>query len=217
MRMDFRRLLVFLVFAGYAMEGIGQQDCVLKKNQDSVLVYTCHQPESKIKSIKASFTVQGKLSELTARVMDVNSYTAWQYRIIKSDILKNINERELIFHSEVSAPWPVSNRDMVAHLTAEQDKLTKAVTITIRGIPDFIPPMNSEVVRVRQSLGKWVVTPLGKGLLKVEYSFVVDPGGSIPSWLVNMAAAEGPSYTFKSFKEIMKSKKVKNPASFIVD
>ncbi len=215
--MDFFRLLIFLVVVSFAKEGFSQQDCVLKKDQDSVLVYTCHQPESKIKSIKANFTVRAKLSELTARVMDVNSYTTWQYRIIKSSVVKNINERELIFHSEVSAPWPVSNRDMVAHLTAEQDKLTKTVTITIRGVPDFIPPMNNDVVRVQQSLGKWVVTPLSKDLLKVEYTFIVDPGGSIPSWLVNMAAAEGPSYTFQHFRQIMSTKSAKQKAVFIVD
>ncbi|MBL7856374.1 MAG: lipid-binding protein [Cyclobacteriaceae bacterium] len=189
----------------------------MKKDQDSVLVYTCHQPESKIKSIKASLTVRASLSELTARVMDVKSYTTWQYRIIKSEVLKNINERELIFHSEVSAPWPVSNRDMVAHLTVEQDKSTKAVTITIEGVPDFIPPVNKDVVRVQQSLGRWVVTPLQNGVLKVEYTFVIDPGGSIPSWLVNMAAAEGPSYTFRQFREIMHMNATRKKAAFIVD
>ena len=36
--------------------------------------------------------------------------------------------------------------------------------------------------------------------LKVSYFLNVDPGGSIPAWLVNLAVAEGPYESFRNLK-----------------
>jgi len=83
-------------------------------------------------------------------------------------------------------------------------------------VPDFVPEKKG-VVRIKNSTGKWVITPGGSGQVKVEYSLHVDPGGNIPSWLVNMFAAEGPVQEFKKLRIQVQKAAYKNMNFTFID
>jgi hypothetical protein len=174
-----------------------QSDCELRKSEGDVLVYTCKTPDAKLKSIKASFILETTPSILVGHLLDIEHYSSWQYRMIESQVLKRVSESEIIYRGEVQAPWPVSNRDVVLRLKIKQDTVTRVMNFSIVTVTGIYPE-KSGVVRVPRSDGKWVVTPIGNNKLKVEYSFVVDPGGSLPGWLVNLTVAEGPYKTFQT-------------------
>jgi hypothetical protein len=53
---------------------------------------------------------------------------------------------------------------------------------------------------VSDSKGKWVITPIGNGQVNVEYNIHLDPGGTLPSWLINMFATQGPMNIFRNIK-----------------
>lgn len=183
---------------------MGQTDCDLKRSQDSIFVYACKVHDSKIKAIRASFMLPTTLSALAAHILNVEAYTEWQYNIIKTEVLEVISDLELIYRAEVKAPWPVSNRDLVVRLKITQDPVTRVMTFSIVSVPDYIPPYEG-IVRVPKSEGKWVITPVGDRL-QIDYSFIVDPGGSIPSWLINFSIAEGPYRTFYNLSKRIRSK-----------
>lgn len=203
-----------LLFVCHA--AVGQDECDLKKSQDNIFVYTCKSPDSKLKSIKATFRIDTRLSVLAALLMDAKNYTQWQYNMIDASVLQKISENDIIYHSEVEAPWPVSNRDLVMHLKITQDPKTKVMIIHIESIPTFIPEKEG-VVRVPKAEGQWVVIPVNKNELQVDYSFIIDPGGTVPTWLINMALAEGPFETFRNLKKRIQNEKVNIPATFITD
>jgi hypothetical protein len=71
--------------------------------------------------------------------------------------------------------------------------------MTVQNLPDFIP-LKKGFVRVLQSECKWVVTPMVKKSLQVEFTLFADPAGSIPVWLVNAMSYYGPLETFKKLK-----------------
>lgn len=112
-------------------------------------------------------------------------------------------------YSEVSLPWPAANRDFVAHLIVTQNPDTKVITIDGPAVAGFIP-VKEGIVRIIDSKGKWIITPIGTNQIKVEYSIHVDPGGSLPSWLVNMFATEGPLKIFAGIKVQLQKSAYKN-------
>ena len=207
-------LVLFFVLTVYEVKG--QEDCVLKKSQDNILVYTCKSSDTKLKSIKATFNIPTRPSVLSAFMLDVPNFTKWQYNTIETTVLKRIAPNEIIYCSLIEAPWPVSNRDLVMHLKITQDTLTKVMTISLKSIPDYIPKKIG-VVRIPSAEGKWVVEELGKNELRVNYSFLVDPGGSVPVWLINLALADGPYETFRNLKARVKSEAKIIPSVFIID
>ena len=86
-------------------------------------------------------------------------------------------------------------------MESEYDRIGKTLKIVTRNI-DYQFPANEDLVRVPYSMGVWNVTMLGNSV-KIVYTLTIDPGGSVPSWLLNMAIAEGPYQSFSNLKEIL--------------
>jgi len=207
---------VFLLFFSTSLL-FAQLECELKKEQDSIKVYTCSSDQSKFKSIKASFEVNATAPQLAAMIMDIAGYNDWQYKTINAKILKRITRQELIYYVEIVSPWPVSNRDLVVHLKIEQDSVTKKMVFSANGIPNYIPAKEG-ITRVPMSKSTWVVVPVSSNKMKVEYSMNVDPSGSVPAWMMNMVSADGPFESFYTLKNKIKGRNyTKADAPFILD
>ncbi|RYY11715.1 MAG: lipid-binding protein, partial [Chitinophagaceae bacterium] len=158
------------------------------------------QENSNLKAIRVDCELNTTLTKLTAVILDANAGKEWVYSTKSSVLLKQVSPSEIYYYSEISLPWPLSNRDFIAHLITKQDPLTKVVTIDGPVEPNYLP-VNKGIVRVSKSFGKWIITPKGPGKVRLEYTLETDPGGSIPAWLVNMFVTKGPFETFKRLKE----------------
>ena len=193
-----------------------QYDWQLKTEKEGIKIYTSLVPESKIKAVKVEAEFNATASQLVALIMDVNTSTDWIYHVKSCKLIKQVSPSELYYYSEVSLPWPAANRDYVAHLTVTQNPDTKAVTIYGPAVTGFVP-VKEGIVRVSDSDGKWVITPSGTDRIKVEYTIHVDPGGSLPSWMVNMFAAEGPIKIFRNIKVQLQKRAYKNTVLAVVE
>ncbi|HWW39041.1 START domain-containing protein [Pedobacter sp.] len=109
------------------------------------------------------------------------------------------------------------NRDFVAHLTVNQNPNTKIITIDGPAVSGHVP-IKKGVVRINNSTGKWLIIPESDHHIRVEYTLHVDPGGALPSWLVNLFATEGPLHIFRALKVQLQRPVYKNAQfAFIKD
>lgn len=201
------KVSILISFFSFLYESsLGQSDCILRKDKDSVKVYVCKAKHTKFKLIKAEFTVNASVNQMIAMWLDAENYNNWQYNTTNARLVKQLSENEIIYYTEVVAPWPMSNRDLVVHLKISQDEKTKALTVIGKSVADYIP-RKDELVRIPLSISSWRVTPISESKQTVEYSMELDPGGTVPAWMVNMVAAEAPYITFKNFREKIKLKK----------
>jgi hypothetical protein len=190
----------FILLAFLSLSGRSQGDWKLKTDKDGISIFTRTFPDSKFKAIKVEVELDATLSQLVAVILDVNTGAQWVYSTKSSVLLKQVSPSELYYYSEVNVPWPAANRDFIAELRAVQDSHSRVVTIYGPTFPDYMP-VKEDIVRVRRSEGKWIISPVGKGKIRVEYTLRVDPGGDLPAWLVNMFATKGPYESFKKLKE----------------
>jgi hypothetical protein len=196
-------------------DSTAQGNCKLQTDKDSIQVYTCPVKESKYKAIKAEFALSATYSQAVAMILDIDRLHRWQYKTVSAKLLKQINEKELIYHTEVQTPSVTNNRDFVIDLSIEQIASTKELVVKAISKPDYIPT-KKKVVRVPFSEAIWHIKSVGKNKLWVVYEIKIDFGGEVPAWVVNMAAPLAPYETFKAMRaEIVdyRNKKV----SFIVD
>lgn len=180
-----------------------QTDWKLKSESDGIKVYTSIVTNSKFKAIKVECELNATASQLVKVLLDVKNCPEWLYHTKLCTLVKQVSPAELYYYSEISIPWPVQNRDFVAHLTVSQHPETKVITIEGPAVNGMVP-LKDGIVRVRLSKGLWVITPLKKNLLKVVYTLQLDPGGNLPAWLVNLFAAEGPMKSFQGLKSQIK-------------
>lgn len=90
-----------------------------------------------------------------------------------------------------------------------------------KAFPDHLPRRNG-ISRVELNEGGWVVTPGENGKSHAVYRFVVDPGGWVPAFAVNMANQQGVAETFKAVEKEARRRrdermaKAQGPATVVV-
>ena len=175
----------------------------LQSDRDGIQVYTKSVPNSAFKALKTVCNVETSLTRITAVLLDVKNTKDWVYATKVCKLLKQTSPSELYYYSEVSLPWPASNRDFIIRIAITQDPKTKALTVIAENQPDYVPAQKG-IVRIRQSEAHWLITPVSKGVVRVEYTMAVDPSGLLPAWLVNMFVSKGPYLTLKKLREQVK-------------
>ncbi|NCD69704.1 START domain-containing protein [Mucilaginibacter agri] len=186
--------LIFSVIAAHA-----QDNWKLKTEDEGIKVYMRSVEGTSFKAVKVNCQLEATPAQFVAVIMDIKNSVSWAYHTKSATVLKQVSPSELYYYSEVAVPWPVENRDFICHIMVKQHPKTKVITIDAPCIGDYIPQKQG-IVRVTQSVGKWVITPLGNNKLDIEYTLALDPGGNVPAWLINLFAAEGPMQTFKRLK-----------------
>ena len=176
-----------------------QENWKLKDNKDGIKVYTRSVENSNLKAIRVQCAVPATLSQLVAIILDIKTAPDWVYSTKSATLLKQVSPSELYYYSEVALPWPITNRDFVAHLITRQDPHTRVVTIDGPVVGNYVP-VKKDIIRVKNSYGKWILSPVTNNIVNIDYTLETDPGGSIPAWLVNLFATKGPLETFKKLK-----------------
>jgi len=197
-------IVVVLLMVSIARLAKGQTDCELKKEKDDLKVYTCSS-DSKLNILKAELMLEDtSFKELLDFVNDINNYVNWQYNTTEARILQT-RDKSIVYRTVVDAPWPLSNREMILEHSAAFDSAKQVLEIGSHTVSYDYPP-DEELTRVPLSVARWKVTSFNNSL-KIEYTLRIDPGGSVPAWLVNIAMTEGPFNSFIKLKDELKRKR----------
>ena len=192
---------------------------ILKKEVDGIEVYYRKQDDSKLNELKISTTASASLSTIVAALKDIPSFKEWIY---KCDDAWELDpepgfESSTYYYCVMDFPWPFKDRDFIAKSTLTQDPESMVITINSQGMPDYAPREKGNV-RIEDMKVRWVITPTSAGTLEMDYYMKTDPGGNIPSWLINMGVDLGPVNTMRNLKDLMQQDKYRNTTlSYIVE
>ena len=152
----------------------------LQKNEGGIEVYTRVTPDSDFKEFQGIMYVTGvRLSGLLAVFDDTSSYPNWMYNCIEAKLLKKIDAFKRYTYFAIKVTWPASDRDNVVYAEISQDAKTLAVTISLTGMPDYLPPQGGRV-RIPAMKTTWLFQPMESGAVKIVYQSKSNPGGNIP-------------------------------------
>jgi len=199
-------VLIILMFTSFVTI---DNEWILQKHSDSVWVYSRNVDNQTIKELKAVTQIKTSLSSIVALLNDREACPKWVYKCEKSYTIKKITDNEYYSYQNIVAPWPIDNRDIVLHVKVSQNQSTKEVVHTAESDHDYLPQIEDHI-RIKIFNSVWVLTPLENGMVNCENQIFVDPGGSLPTWLVNMAAVDGPFETTTNFRRLVKTPKYQN-------
>jgi hypothetical protein len=193
-----RPLILAIVLIHSVLLIRAQEDWKLKQDKEGIKIYSRLYANSKIKALKVVCMVEASLSQVAAILLDIKSQDEWFYHT-KSTLLRQVLPAELYYYAELGFPFPFSNRDFVEHIKLSQNPETRIVIMDVQNVPDYIP-QKKYCVRVLVSDCQWIVTPVGKNSVSIEFTLFADPAGAIPAWLINFFSTYGPFETFKKLK-----------------
>lgn len=167
-----------------------------------VKVWTQTLEDTKFKAFKAEVTINAPLDKIVSVIRDTQNVPEWYYKSKLAKQIKRLNDHQSLNYSVTDLPWPVSDRDSVilATVTNQPDG---SVLIKMTGQTDAYP-LQDNLVRVPKLEGFWKLQPnrvdTSNPSVKVTLQISTEPGGDIPSWLVNAMVIDMPLNSLKNLK-----------------
>ncbi len=202
-------LILILMGASNINFCFSQTEWTLKKDKDGIKVYTGKLTDSKFNAIKVSCNLNAKLSSLASILLQPSLQPEWVTATKTSKLLKQLAPHHIYYYNIATLPWPLANRDMVIDLIIVQDSVTKKMTITANTIDNVLPAMKG-LERIPFTHATWEVTPIAPNQIHVEYFLKINPGGGVPSWIVNMFIAKAPFESFENLTRIIQENRFQN-------
>ena len=190
--------IFFLSF--YSIPLLGQNNWVAQKNIDGIKISTRKDAGTSFDDIRVELDVPGQLKQLETIILDVNKYSEWIYSTKRTVLIKRVKDCRCIYYTEMSAPWPFSNRYYYSDLTLFTDSLNHSFHVVTKSIEgeEF---NKKHLVKIVYTSGEWHVSEKTTHSRHIDYTLELDPGGTISPWLFNMFIVEGPRKTFGKDQE----------------
>ncbi|MBD2860148.1 hypothetical protein IB286_14190 [Spongiibacter sp. KMU-158] len=163
----------------------------LEKDSNGILIATRPVEGSAYREIRASTTIEGRVSSIVALLQDMSYWPKLNKIISSAELLQQLNASESQLYFQMDMPWPVTDRDVLYHRTIHQDDKSHAVILTDRALTGILPEKNGKV-RVIESVQQWTLLPNDQGGVDVTWITHTDPNGPLPAKMVNWLSVGPP-------------------------
>ncbi|TCN76549.1 START domain-containing protein [Vibrio crassostreae] len=200
------KILTFIMIAtSFSVLASDANEWKLVRNKQGIEVYNRKIEGNDFKEFRAEADIQANLTSIIALFTDTSVGTQWVENIDEMEEIEHFSEAHTVTKTYTKAPWPVSDREAIVENFIEQDPDTLIVIINQHGRPNYRPNDDKHIVRVAHLESRWILTPLDNNTTHISYQVLSDPGGSIPSWLINMVAESQPYKTLLGLSEMLDS------------
>lgn len=174
------------------------------KESDGIRVWTREVPGSTVRAFKASMVVRTTLSGLVNLIQDTDNASRWVYSTERIELIRqDVEKGTFLLRAQLNFPWPLTDRDVFVAGQLAQDERTLAVTINSRGVSGPEYPVDPAYVRMPTMEGTWIFRPLAGGMVEVTMFGHADPGGHIPTGIINMLLDVTPRKTLEGMRRLL--------------
>jgi hypothetical protein len=183
-------LLLFLLFF--------DDPWIIKIEKNGITVSVKQIEGQEIKSVRSFVTINAPIEKVKSIILDIDNYPSWVYKCSKAHLLKSTSPNELIYYQYTNAPITIKDRDLVVGMYIQNEN--DGWTIDLKALPDYIP-QNKNVIRINLFNSTWRLVRKGNKT-EVTNEITTDPGGSVPSRVINSLITDGPYNTSLNLKKL---------------
>jgi uncharacterized membrane protein len=184
---------------------VAAQSWDLIKEKDGIKIYTRKEDGKSLKSFRGVTDINAPAEKIFALMEDINNTDWWDKNLTQIKVLLYEKNKRTQYYFVYDLPWPVTDRDLCVDVTITFDPVTGERKITAVSLNGVIPERN-DMVRIKDYLQTWTITPAGKEMTHVVLEGFVDPAGSIPDWISNMLIIESPLKAISGVRKQMGEK-----------
>jgi len=186
---------------------------------DGIIVYARTTSKSSVYEIRAMGIVNAPVAVLEAVIRDDDAKIEYGERgteAFRVDIPALESSKDTYYiYIKIGMPWPFYDRDGVARVRYMIDQATGALLVQVQNISTDFKREDHFVLRVPIAEAKWILTPLGENKTEMVYQILVDPGGYIPAFLVNMYSKDMAIKTIEDIRKFVRTDRYKNAKSVL--
>lgn len=203
-------LIIYISIANiFLLNEVNAQTWTFIKEVDGIKIYTHKELNSSLKSYKGETDIDASMKKVCALLGTAKNMDWWGEDITNIKILEHEDQKFIQYYFIYDMPWPVTDRDLVVESTIKMDTINAKYTVSSKPLLKKIP-VNTEIVRINNYRQKWTVQSISNGKVHVVLEGLIDPGGNVPAWLINMLATEMPLKTIRLLRNRAISSKPAN-------
>ncbi|MEJ5361932.1 MAG: START domain-containing protein [Spirochaetota bacterium] len=178
-----------------------------KEDQASLKIFTRDIPGSPYKEFKGVSYSDIPFDIALKVIQDYNNYNKW-YGMCDALYPINVrNPKDLDMYFILDLPV-VKDRDVIVKVECGWDEKKGTASVNMTSINDSTYKNDSGLVRMTSLKGRWDIIKKDENHVEVIYQVHAELGGSLPSWVVNIAAKDQPLKTLKGVYKY--SKKIRD-------
>jgi hypothetical protein len=193
-----------LILTAAAPALAGERPWEMVSNKQGITVERRHVDGSNLMEFRGRGIVDAPVSAILATFKDVDRATEWMDSCNGSALVEDAGDWQKVVYNRTHAPWPVSDRDAVLRNLLTFDAQAGQVRLEFASVDHSRRPPVRGVVRMPFLRGHWYLWPEADGRTRVEYQVHADPGGLLPTWMVNYASKEIPRKTITGLQAQLK-------------
>lgn len=177
------------------------------KRARGITVSVRDEPNRELPTLRGEGTIRGDVLHVLAVVLDAKAATEWAKGADEVEFVRDIDPRTAIYYTRTHTPWPVSDRDMLMRRTISVDRVGDEFHVRLVCTPKERPQVRG-VVRITDCDTYFHLRKVDAVHTFVDYQVNVDPGGSLPTWLIRWASTSIPYDTLVNLeKQVSKTKR----------
>jgi len=188
-------------------EGAERADWELRKESDGIRVFTRDSSLPGLKTARAETLIPvDDPYVIVALLDDVEAAKELMDRVSSVQEIASAEPGTKHVHMVLDLPWPLKDRDVVAALTPLHDVEGRRLILTLTGKPESIP-VDRKYVRVPNFASSYTLRYGLEGGVHVTLESTIDPGGSIPAWMMNYGITDMPLRTLTNMRRLVSREK----------
>jgi hypothetical protein len=203
MKLNFKTILIILLPILFLF-GISSQEKPWTKEMDKngISVYLRDYQGSQLKEFKAQTKIKAPIKSILKLLIDFKSYPKWVFGNRNTILFENKNNKDFIYYTLIKSPKPVEDRDLIVEFKIVESSDARCLIKTTT-LPKYVNEKPG-IVRVKQFTGMWELIKVNETETQVITQCHTEPGGNIPSWLINNFIVTGPYETLDNMKKMLK-------------
>jgi hypothetical protein len=190
---------ILLVFCSTSTLVAQENKWELKKNKNSVRVWTKKAPGYTLKQYRAACLINANADSVYNFIIDFDKRTSWYSDNTICKVLHKSGNSEFIVYYAYGAPWPVDDRDIISKAMCNKEP-DGSYLIQHSAIANYIP-REKDYVRIEKATGLWKIRQVDENTTEVFMEGKSNAGGDVPEWLANMFVEDNPFKSLTNLKE----------------
>lgn len=164
-----------------------------KDLRHNISTYFKREDDKQIRSFRAEGIYNNSLDAAARHQLDVNNYKNWFMNMEESILLKKVSNTEFYYYFKLKTPMGVTPyRDAVVNVKITPYNLTNgSLILRYTAVPDWLPP-KPPLVRMPAFEVMTRLTPIEDNKVREETEGYANPGGSVPTWMINYLQRQMP-------------------------
>lgn len=169
-------------------------------DKDNIIIFTRSVDSSPFHEFLAETEMNGSIDKFKEIITDFEGYPDWLPDCKSAEVFENPDTNDFTYHMRIKVPFPFSNRDIIQQIILRESE--NELTVEIISWPKKIPK-EKDYVRMEKADGHWLIKQISEEKVLIKFQYLADPGGGVPTWLVNTFIVKNPHKTLQNLRGLM--------------